>query len=144
VLIAFGGQQCGFVLFVEDGALQLHYNFYGRMLGIDGGAMEERRHSIQLHADAHTGGVWDLRVLVDGSERGIGRDFPMLSGQGGASGLDVGVNRKSPVSWGLHQRHGTFRYSGALHRVVLVPGAPPADRGVEYFRHLREEALRLQ
>jgi arylsulfatase len=144
VLIAYGGQHCGFVLFVEDSALQLEYNFYGRVLGFRGGAMEAGAHIIQLHADAHTGGVWDLRVLVDGVERGIGRDFPMLSGQGGASGLDVGVNRKSPVSWGLYQRYGTFRYRGALQRVVLVPGEPPQDRGPDYFRQLREEALRLQ
>jgi arylsulfatase len=144
VLVAYGGQAGGFVLYIEAGMVHLKYNFYGRLLEFSGGPLSVGRQTIRLESVAAAGGVWTFTVYVHGEAVGSGPDWPMVSGQGGSSGLDVGLNRCSPVDWQLWQRHGTFRYSGILHRVVLEPGAPAPDRGPEYFARLRQEALSLQ
>jgi arylsulfatase A-like enzyme len=144
VLVAYGGQAGGFVLYIEGGFVHLKYNFYGRLLELSGGRLTPGRQTIGLESVAAAGGVWTFTVYVDGEPVGSGPDWPMVSGQGGSSGLDVGLNRCSPVDWDLWQRHGTFRYSGVLHKVVLEPGAPAPDRGPEYFARLRQEALSLQ
>ena len=42
-------------------------------------------------------------------------------------GIDVGIDRKSPVSWAVHERHGSFPFTGVLHEVAYQPGAPAPD-----------------
>ena len=51
----------------------------------------------------------------------------VLVGQG-----DVGIDRRSPVHWGVYERHGAFPYTGALHAVTYRPGprAPYAPGAV--------------
>jgi hypothetical protein len=144
VLVAYGGQACGFVLYVEDGAVHVTYNVYGRYLELSGGQMRVARQVVRLAGVAAAGGILTLTLSIDDTEIASGRDWPMLSGQGGSSGIDVGLNRCSPVDWRLWQRHGVFRYSGVLHRAVLEPGAPAPDRGPEYFAQLQREAMALQ
>jgi arylsulfatase len=38
-------------------------------------------------------------------------------------GLDVGLDRRGPVLWTLHERHGAFPYSGAIQDLTITPGA---------------------
>lgn len=42
-------------------------------------------------------------------------------------GISVGIDRKSPVSWPLFERHRSFRYGGILRSVTYTPGAPGPD-----------------
>ena len=54
-------------------------------------------------------------------------------------GIDVGIDRRSPVSWELYQRRGPFPYTGALTAVTITPGdfAPDAMQSrVDEFREL--------
>jgi hypothetical protein len=49
----------------------------------------------------------------------------MGPGRLGQQGIPaLGIDRRSPVAWPLHERHGSFRYTGALESVTYVPGAP--------------------
>ena len=53
-------------------------------------------------------------------------------------GIDVGIDRRSPVSWAVYQRHGTFPFSGALHQVAYLPGAPAPDSPENFLELLRD------
>jgi arylsulfatase len=39
-------------------------------------------------------------------------------------GIDIGLDRRSPVSWPLYERHGSFPYTGKLTSVTYLPGEP--------------------
>jgi arylsulfatase len=39
-------------------------------------------------------------------------------------GIDIGIDRRSPVSWSLYERHRSFRYTGQLVSVTYIPGEP--------------------
>jgi arylsulfatase len=48
----------------------------------------------------------------------------MLVGLAPFQGIDVGIDRRSPVVWAVHERHGAFPYTGHLRSVTYVPGDP--------------------
>jgi arylsulfatase len=66
---------------------------------------------------------WNLAVLVDGEERVRLDGVLMLLGMAPFQGIDVGIDRRSPVSWSVFERHGSFPYTGQLDAVTYVPGA---------------------
>jgi len=45
-----------------------------------------------------------------------------LIGMAPAQGIGSGLDRRSPVSWPLYERRGTFPYTGALASVTYRPG----------------------
>ena len=111
VLVAHGDQGGGYILYIENGHLHLGYNEYGDLTGLDAGELGGGRHEAELRADA-------------GETRGRLGPVLMLLGMAPFQGIDVGIDRRSPVAWPLHERHGSFRYRGALESVTYVPGAP--------------------
>jgi hypothetical protein len=52
------------------------------------------------------------------SPRASGASSP----RGFHEGLDIGLDRRAPVDWALWERHGIFRYGGAIHDVVIESG----------------------
>jgi hypothetical protein len=50
----------------------------------------------------------------------------MLLGLAPFEGIDVGIDRRSPVHWGIYERYGAFPYSGGLHSVTYTPGDRPS------------------
>ena len=65
-------------------------------------------------------------MRIDGAEAASLPDTPILLGFAPFQGIDVGIDRRSPVVWEIHERHGAFAYSGDLHAVTYRPG-PAAD-----------------
>ena len=65
-------------------------------------------------------------MRVDGTEVASLPETPILLGFAPFQGIDVGIDRRSPVVWEVHERHGAFPYSGDLHAVTYRPG-PAAD-----------------
>lgn len=131
VLVAHGDQGGGYVLYVEDGHARFAYNQYGQMHRIDGGPLPQGELVVILSAKASLDFTWDFQLLLstggDGSgERELGRlqGAQMLIGLAPLQGIDVGINRRSPVSWEIYEAHGPFPYTGALHSVTYRPGAP--------------------
>ncbi len=60
----------------------------------------------------------------------------MLFGMAPFEGIDVGIDRRSPVSWEIYERFGPFPYSGTLGSVRYEPGEPGAGRaGADARRH---------
>jgi len=50
------------------------------------------------------------------------RLFPTMVFYGVFEGLDIGLDRRGPVLWSLHERHGAFPYTGAIVDVTITPG----------------------
>lgn len=59
-------------------------------------------------------------------------------------GIDVGIDRRSPVSWAQYQRRGPFPFSGALASVRYEPGALSAHAPRLQIEALRRQALRYE
>jgi arylsulfatase A-like enzyme len=123
VLVAHGDQGGGYSVFVEDGHLRMAYNEYGDLKELDAGPMPTGTHVVQLAAEALPGFYWTFTLLVDGVEAGRLEHLNMLVGLSPFEGIDVGIDRRSPVHWGVFERRGTFPYSGVLHSVTYTPGA---------------------
>ena len=68
----------------------------------------------------------------------------MLVGMAPFEGVDVGIDRRSPVSWTIYERFGPFPYSGALHSVRYEPGEPAPDAPERMLDTLREMGARFE
>ena len=55
-----------------------------------------------------------------------------------AHGIDIGIDRASPVSWALHERRGPFPYTGTLRSASFVPGPIAPDAPFLHLDVLRE------
>jgi arylsulfatase len=42
-------------------------------------------------------------------------------------GIDVGIDRRSPVVWHLYEAHGPYPYTGTLHSVTYAPAPLAPD-----------------
>ncbi|MCB0996139.1 MAG: arylsulfatase [Acidimicrobiales bacterium] len=137
VLVAHGDQGGGYSLYVEDGLLTFAYNEYGVMHRCDGGTLAPGEHEILLRARAGERFTWNFELLVDGAVAGSLDGAEMLIGFAPFQGIDVGIDRRSPVVWSVFEQHGPFPYTGRLTAVTYRPGPPaPYDpnRLVELMR----------
>jgi arylsulfatase len=146
VLVAHGSQSGGYVLYIEDGKLCLSYNYYGEPYSLATAAPLPGDRIVTLDAAAPGGTTWDMRLLIDGNEAAVAAGWPMLAVVRGSAGMgiDVGLNRISPVDWALGERHGVFRYTGNLRTVTFVAGEPAPDQGPELGERLRRLGMSLQ
>ena len=126
VLLAHGDQGGGYSVYVDDGELTFAYNHYGDVTLVAAGPLAPGPHAITLTADATGRFLWDFTVRVDGDEVAALPQAPILLGFAPFQGIDVGIDRRSPVVWDVFERHGPFPYSGRLQAVTYRPG-PAAD-----------------
>jgi arylsulfatase A-like enzyme len=144
VLVSHGDQGGGYSLYVAGGRLRLAYNEYGRLHEADAGPLAAGSHTIQVAATALPGIRWSFDVSVDGTRTGGLAGVHQLIGMAPFQGISVGIDRKSPVSWPVHERHGVFRYTGALAAVTYTPGeVAPYDPQV-IAETLREAAAAFE
>lgn len=144
ILVAHGGQEAGYLLYVEEGCLYFLENRYGdpqRLPAVPLGAT-----SAEVVVDVHApgGGAWEVTLLVDG-QRKAGRDgFVQLAGFLPFEGIDVGIDRRSPVSWDLYQRRGCFPFTGDLRAVTYEPGEVSPDAGDRLIAEARRIGIGLE
>ncbi|MFJ4091150.1 arylsulfatase [Kitasatospora sp. NPDC089913] len=144
VLVSHGDQGGGYSLYVEDGRLRLAYNQYGELVEADAGPLAPGAHLVTVEATAVPGLRWEFRVLVDGVASGRLGPVHQLIGMAPFQGISVGVDRKSPVSWPVYERHRSFRYTGGLRAVTYRPGDPAPDDPETVARALREAAAAFE
>ena len=130
VLAAVGSQAYGFVLFVENGCLELEYNYYGQSILLHGGELPAGDHVVGLEAVAPGGNIWNLRLTVDGRQVEARDDVPMIVLSMGTLTADVGLNRGSPVSWRIHESTGCSGTRGRFAASLSHPAStlPTAGR----------------
>ncbi len=139
VLVAHGDQGGGYVVYVDDGSLTFLYNDgHGTTTTIDGGPLAAGAHRIDVSLGAPGGRRWIVTMSVDGSPVGETVDVPMLFPMAPFQGIDVGIDRRSPVSWERYERDGPFPFTGALRSVRYEPGEPAPDSGDRFVDFLKE------
>ncbi|MER5953133.1 arylsulfatase [Streptomyces sp. NPDC001893] len=144
VLVSHGDQGGGYVLYAEDGRLRFAYNEYGVLHETDAGPVPEGPYEVTVAATAEKGLRWRFSVAVDGVERAAPDSVHQLIGMAPFQGISVGVDRRSPVSWPVHERHGSFRHAGRLRSVTYRPGAPAPDSPAAVAAALREAAAAFE
>lgn len=143
-LVAHGDQGSGYGLYVLDDELRfVHNDGRGIVRELSGGRILDGPHEIGLELSAPGRQRWDARLLVDGEVTGVEAGFPMLFGMAPFEGIDVGIDRRSPVSWRIFERHGPFPYTGRLHWVRYEPGPLAPDAPETMLDALRELGARF-
>jgi arylsulfatase len=139
MLVAHGDQGAGYALYVLEGDLFfVHNDGRGNVRTHAAGAMPTGAREVRCEMHAPGGRVWNVAVSVDGDARGTLDGVPMLFGMAPFEGIDVGIDRRSPVSWELYERFGPFPYSGSLESVTYEPGEWAPDAPVHMLDTLRE------
>ena len=117
MLVAHGDQGAGYALYVLDGELVFVHND-GRGAMLDGlGRRDARRGAARSSPTCARPAGRQLGAHAVGRRRGAGRrtpGVPMLFGIAPFEGIDVGIDRRSPVSWEIYERFGPFPYTGTL------------------------------
>ena len=83
-------------------------------------------------------------MIVDGEDRAAVPDVPMLYGIAPFEGIDVGIDRRSPVDWDIYERFGPFPYTGTLRNVRFAPGEPAADSPQNMIDLIRDMGARFE
>ncbi|MFN7148672.1 MAG: arylsulfatase, partial [Microthrixaceae bacterium] len=139
VLVAHGDQGGGYSLYVDDtGELVAAHNGYGLEREVRGPVVAPGDHELELRITCPGNNVWDLALAVDGEEVAADTGFRLLMAMAPFQGIDVGLDRRSPVCWSVHERHGTFPFTGGLHHVAYQPGAPAPDSPENFLEMLRD------
>ncbi|HTT80913.1 MAG TPA: arylsulfatase [Stellaceae bacterium] len=130
VLVAIGDVTGGLVIYIEEGRLRLTYNGFGEFCGLAGPSVAAGVHVAALDYQALGGRRGRGRLVLDKVPGEWGDLSPTLM-NGMHEGLDIGLDRRAPVDWGLRERHGVFRYAGAIDEVVIESGpfAPDSPYG---------------
>ncbi len=128
VLFAIGDVTGGMVAYIEAGQFKLYYNGFGEFHELLGPmvAAGERRAVLEFEALGKRRGRG--RLLVDGVAGEWGDCSPTLL-YGFHEGMDIGLDRRGPVSWALKDKYGAFRYGGTIHDLVIDTGAFAPDTG---------------
>jgi arylsulfatase A-like enzyme len=145
VLVAHGGQEAGYVLYVEDDRLHfLLRDEYGTDRTPDPVALADTSGQVILDVHAHGGTKWDITLIVDRVRAATAADFLAPAGFLPFEGIDVGIDRRSPVSWELYERRGCFPFSGDLRSVTYRPGEHAPGTGPESIKEMQDMWLGLE
>ncbi|MBK5289887.1 MAG: arylsulfatase [Acidimicrobiia bacterium] len=145
VLVAHGDQGSGYVLYVRLGELVLaHNDGRGHMTHVNAGPMPAGAQQVTVEFTAPGDRLWNVTISIDGERRAEHERLPMLFGIAPFQGIDVGIDRRSPVSWELYEQFGPFPYSGTLRAATYTPGEPAPDAPVHLVDMLRDLGRRYE
>lgn len=138
-LFTHGDQGSGYGLYVlDDELIFIHNDGRGRMRSLSGGLLEDGTTNLSCVLSAPGGNVWEVSLFVSGEKRATMPDVPMLYGIAPFEGISVGLDRRSPIDWGIRQRFGSFRFSGDLRSVTITPGDRAPDSPEKMLDALKE------
>ncbi|MCP4223210.1 MAG: hypothetical protein GY773_07715 [Actinomycetia bacterium] len=110
----------------------------------DVGPMTPGLSLVTLDVDQPGDLVWRPSLSVNGTAAAEVDDCVSLFAMAPFEGIDVGIDRRSPVSWDLYERHGPFPYSGTIAAVTYIPGELAPDAGDRFIDMLREAGTRYE
>ena len=145
VLLAHGDQGGGYSVEVRDGRLLfVHNDGHGTTTRSDAGPAPIGGRTVGVVVAAPGGSCWDVSIRVDGETVLDGVRCPMLWPMAPFSGIDVGIDRGSPVDWQRYVTSGPFPYSGRLHSVRFEPGDMAADAPGRFVDFLKEWGAKFE
>ena len=144
VLVAHGDQGGGYMLYVEDDRLLLAHNAYGDMTVLDCGPLAKGASAVGLTVENPGRLQWNASVRVDGDTVAEAPGLVSLMAMAPFEGIDVGIDRRSPVSWDVYERHGPFPYTGDLVSVTYRPGEMAPDAGALWLDYIKANGTRYE
>ena len=145
ILFSHGDQGGGYGLYIDEGdELVFMHNGYGAISELRCGPVPDGDDRIRLSVTAPGGWTWNVQVLVGGEIHAQVDGLVMLGAMAPFEGINVGIDRRSPVCWELAERHGAYPYSGQLKAVSYTPGEPAPDAGTRFIELLREMGMRYE
>ncbi|MFS3127551.1 arylsulfatase [Nocardioides sp. Bht2] len=139
VLVSHGGQEAGYVLYIEDGSVIFAQNaFADSTLATTPVLVPEGARSIEVRVTAPGGSRWLVDLAIDGTVVVEQAEMAQLTWLVPFNGISVGMDRRSPVLWELHQKYGTFAWTGALDAVTYRPGELAPDAFAVMIDHFRK------
>jgi arylsulfatase A-like enzyme len=135
VLVSHGGQESGYMLYIEDGKVHFVQNFFGEMTDVS--ALTPTG-TVRYVVDVALPDTLTWVVTLSVADEVLATaTMRALRGMTPFQGIDVGADRRSPVSWATYSRHRSFPFDGTIHRVRYEPGV----RSREALDALIEEAV---
>lgn len=127
VIFAHGGQESGYVLYVEDNHLHFTENYGSQMFDLPAVKLPSSSSQVIVDVAAREAARWHVGLHVDGEQ--VTEEFavPRIIGYVPFEGIDVGIDRRSPVSWELYERRGPFPFTGEISAVTYEPGELSGD-----------------
>ena len=121
VIWALGDAFAGIVLFVEEGAANVHYNGHGELQEFQPMPLVPGRQFVDFRFSALGDRNGRARIRVNDTLAHEDKDvFPTIMAVS-LEGLDIGVDRRGPVSWSLYERRAYFPYTSSIARVTIDP-----------------------
>jgi arylsulfatase len=127
VLFAIGDVTGGMVCWIESGHVWLFYNGFGEPTTLTGPRVPDGAHEVRFDYEALGKRKGRGRLMVGSTDPSAWTDTSPSMLYGFHEGLDIGLDRRGPVSWDLKRRHGAFRYSGTIRDLVIESGAFAPD-----------------
>jgi arylsulfatase A-like enzyme len=143
VLVAHGGQESGYLLYVEGGRIVFTQNVDSRMNTLEAAALPGTR-EIVVDITAPGARLWKVALQADGKPVAAGDNFWQFVGFLPYEGIDIGIDRRSPVSWELFRRRGPFAFSGRIASVTYETGALCPDAPRLKLEELKKQALQYE
>ena len=145
VLVAHGDQGGGYAVEVDGDRLSfVHNDGHGLTTREHAGALAPGRHAVDLTLGAPGGGRWIVALAVDGRPRFADVERPMLWPMAPFSGIDIGIDRGSPVDWHRYETDGPFGYTATVHSVRYEPGELAPDAGARFVDLVKDIGARYE
>ncbi|MEO6627396.1 MAG: arylsulfatase, partial [Aquihabitans sp.] len=148
MLVSHGDQGGGYAMYIdENDELVYVHNGYGRVTELRCGPVPAGTRTLRLAVTAPGNWRWNAEVFVGedgGGSRGTVEDLLMLGAMAPFEGINVGIDRRSPVSWEIYEKHRAYPFTGILHAVTYTPGEPAPDAGTRFIELLREVGMRYE
>ncbi len=138
-LVAHGDQGGGYTLYVEDGTLVLaHNDGRGRVTLVSGPVSAPTL--VEARFVAPGGGTWSVTLHADGEQIAAGEGLTLLYPMAPFQGIDVGIDRGSPVVWS----RGSAPYDGTIVSATWTPGDFAPDAPQNMLEALREMGRKFE
>jgi arylsulfatase len=145
MLVAHGDQGGGYALYIDvTGELVAVHNGYGLESELRGPVVAPGDHDLELRITCPGGDLWNFALAIDGVEVAAAEGFRLLMAMAPFEGIDIGIDRRSPVSWAVYEQHGPFAFTGTLHQVAYQPGAPAPDSPTQFLDMLKDWGRRFE
>jgi arylsulfatase len=138
VIFALGGDAAGWCLFLWEGKLRFHYNFFGirRYDIISPVRLSPGKHTVEIEFtpdSAKPGAPASVAMSIDGRKVAKGRIAEQVPQRCGTECMDVGLDSVSPVC-ADYEAKGMFPFTGEIKSVTFTFGRAKQPTGMERLK----------
>jgi arylsulfatase len=143
-LFAHGDQGGGYSMTIEHGELLFTHNGYGEISEINCGGVSEGKCSVILKVTPPDFLYWNAEISLNGDVVADKENLLALLAMAPFQGIDIGVDRKSPVNWRLFENYGIFPFTGKIEKVIYRPGELSEFAGSKWIDVLRAAGTKYE